>query len=121
MVKKNQGRKTENEKTSKGRNRGPLGQAILAAKAHLAEGAGVRQTCFVSESVCLLLQVCYELSRLSPDGVFFLSHRMVARIIRTTNQTAGNLLAQFCQDGFIEKVGKPKEKRDAQEYRWIWN
>jgi len=105
---------------------GPLGQAVLAAKAHLAEGAGVRQTDFVSESVCLLLQICCELSRLRPDGVFFLSQRTAAKVIDTSTQSARNLLLRFCRNGFLEKVGTPKEKkttkwkRNAQEFRWVW-
>lgn len=97
---------------------GKLGRAVMAARKRLEAGDGIEQTDFESEAIRLLLEVCFELSKLEPDSTFFMSKRTAGKIVKQSHETGGNLRNKFCDLGYMERVQTERKQRDAIVYRW---
>lgn len=66
---------------------------------------------------CSLLSCCWQLSKLSDDGVFFLGCRDAGHMAGTDHATASRWLRSFVRDKFLE-VHADGDAYHATRYRW---
>jgi hypothetical protein len=100
------------------------GDVVQAAMTRADEMEPPRQASqYDSPLVKRLIALCCELSRLSPDGVFFLSCRTATKAIGATDHTVvARMLRMLCADGVLIVVepGGPQSNR-ATRYRYLFN
>jgi len=95
-----------------------LKRAVAAADCRLKDGSCLKQDVYTDDCFRRLLEVCRVLAGQSPDKTFFLSHRMAAEIAGMSQWTAGNMLKNFCRNGFLA-VAKESTRTEARTYRWL--
>jgi hypothetical protein len=102
-----------------GRARHPLGALLTQAFERAKREPPPSVATVYGEKPSLLVALCWQLSRLEPQGVFFLAMGKAGELLGEQGRQIGRWLEGLIADGVL-KLEKKGNERVANRYRWMW-
>jgi len=86
----------------------------------LGDVSGEAMKLYESGSTRLLVSICRELARCSPERIFYLSVRKAGELIKVSHTQAGRLFEMLCADELLEvQIQGSQKTQKATRFRYL--